>query len=125
MTTAAAFTHVETNCIGSRLATSDWTVQLPTALGAGGTSWDMTTYLSRAYALVESVGISGTAVLQGQVKLGLVGTADTTYGGLTLAATTKLVGYESGGAAQLFTESAATDLSSITAAPLRVYGTAV
>lgn len=125
MTTAFAATHVETVAAGSRLAISDWRLQLPTALGTGGTSWDTTTYLSRIYALVESVGVSGTSVLQGSAKLGLVGTADTTYGGLTAEATTKLVGYISGGSAALFTEGGATDLSTITAAPVRLYGTAV
>jgi hypothetical protein len=108
--------------VAQKLGYQLYTLQLPTALGAGGTAWTgLSTVFSTVYGAEFDLCITSLGI-QAAVQFGLVGTADDTNGGLDTASTISLVGYISGGSAAALTEAAATDLASVTAAPVLVWG---
>jgi hypothetical protein len=126
MTTAFAATFVDVTNVGQNLAIGRYTLQLADSASAGGATWSFSTYFSTVYAISAKLGVSGTAVLQGMAKYGIHGTADTTLGGIATSSTIKFVSYiDTGTTAALFSENTSTDLSSITAAPIMVWGKAV
>jgi hypothetical protein len=119
--TALSATLVEKSNLCQNLGWACYTMQLPTALGSGGTAIDLSADFSTIYGANFDMAITALG-LQGAVDLKFVGSADTVNGGILTSATVSLVGYISGSSAAVLTEAVATDLSSVTAAPVIVYG---
>jgi hypothetical protein len=124
MTTALALTAVGSPVnLGQKLGYQCMTMQMPTAFSAGGNAItaDVSSLFSTIFAIDFDTCITGLG-LQAACNLGVVGTADATNGGVATSSAVKICCYISGGSAAALAEDTATDYSTVTAAPVVVWG---